>query len=108
MASIVTIIDGVQPTVTTAVNAYTAPSSSAGVRIVSFAATLATGTETYDAYIGTSATAVTQVIAGKSITGPNEDLGSALINQIIPAGQSLFVKVSTGTTITFRCSGVQF
>lgn len=108
MASIVTIIDGVQPTVTTPVNAYTAPAASAGVRIVSFAATLATGTHSYSAYIGASATAVTQVIASKSITGGGEDLGSALINQVIPAGQSLFIEVSTGTTITFRCSGVQF
>lgn len=108
MASIVTIIDGVQPTTTTADSMYTAPASSSGVRIVAFSASLTTGTETYNAFIGATATDATKVISAKSITGPNEDLGAALINQVIPAGQSLFIQVSTGTTISFRCSGVQF
>lgn len=108
MASIVTIIDGVQPSTTTADSMYIAPASSGGVRIVAFSASLDTGTETYSAFIGATATADTRIIALKSITGPNEDLGAALINQVIPAGQSLFIQVSTGSTISFRCSGVQF
>jgi hypothetical protein len=108
MSSIATIIDGVQPSVTTVVDMYTAPASSSGVRIVAFAATLITGTESYSAFIGATATDATRIIALKSITGPNEDLGGALINHVIPAGQKLFIQVSTGTSFSFRCSGIQF
>ena len=108
MATNVAIIDADQPSVTTAVNQYTSPANGAGTRIVAFTASLVTGTETYRVFVGTSAATATEIVPAESITGPNRDTPLELINHLIPAGSSLFTQVSTGPTITFRASGIEF
>ena len=108
MADNKALIDGVQPTVTTAVNAYTSPSNGGGTRIASFAASLKTGSEIFSIFIGTAATVVNEIVPDKKIKGPAEDANLVTIDQFVPAGSSIFVKVSTGTTITFRASGIEF
>ena len=103
MGKPVTFIDGVTPSVTTAVNAYTAPSNGNGSRILAFAASINSGVETYTVYIG--ATATDAIIPATSVSGPGSDTPFDLINHIIPPGDSLWYQVSTGSTITLRASG---
>ena len=103
-----TLIDGVQPTVATAVDSYTSPSNGAGTRIIAFTASLVTGTETYRVFVGASAATASEVIPEVSISGPGSDSPLELMNHLIPAGQKLFVQVSTGTTISFRATGIEF
>jgi hypothetical protein len=108
MATNVTLIDAVQPTVTTAVDSYTSPANGGGTRIVALTASLTTGTETYRIFVGASATNATEIVPTRSITGPDSVSPFEVINHIIPAGQKLFVQVSTGTTITFRATGIEY
>ena len=103
-----TLIDGIQPGVTTAVNAYTSPANGGGTRIIAFTASIVTGTETYRVFVGTSASTATEIIPETSIAGPGKDTPLELISHLIPAGSSLFVQVSTATTIAFRATGIEF
>jgi hypothetical protein len=102
------LIDGVQPTLTTAVDSYTSPTNGAGTRIIAFTASIVTGTETYRVFVGSTATSATEIIPATSLTGPEKDSPSELMNHLIPAGQKLFVQVSTGSTISFRVTGIEF
>jgi len=108
MAVNVTLIDGVQPAVTTAVDSFTSPDNGAGTRIIAFTASLITGTETYRVFIGDAATAENEIIPATSLGGPAKDSPLELINHLIPAGEKMFVQVSTGSTISFRATGVNF
>ena len=102
------LIDGVQPTVSTAVDSYTSPANGAGTRIVAFTASLAAGSETYRVFVGAAATTSKEIITATGIAGPGKDSPLELINHLIPPGDKLFVQVSTGTTISFRATGVEF
>ena len=108
MANNVTMIDGVQPTVSTVVDSYTSPANGSGTRIIAFTASLLTGSETYRVFVGATATAATEIIPATGLSGPDSDSPLSLINHLIPAGQKLFVQVSTGTTISFRATGIEF
>jgi hypothetical protein len=112
MAANKVLIDGVQPTVTTVESLYTAPLSSAGVRVVAFTATNNGGTtETYNAFIvpqGGSPDNTNKVVNAKSLAAAAVDTPAAALNHLIPNGGSLQVQVSTGTTIAFRATGIEF
>lgn len=103
------IIDGVQPTVSTVVDSYTSPLNGGGTRIIAFTASLvASGTETYRVFVGATAVVAKEIVPATRISGPNNDSPLELMNHFIPAGDKLFVQVSTGTTISFRASGIEF
>ena len=102
------LIGGVQPTVTTAVDSYTSPPNGGGTRIVAFTASLVSGSETYRVFVGASATTAKEIIPAVGLSGPDNDSPLGLVNHFIPAGEKLFVQVSTGTTIAFRATGIEF
>lgn len=108
MATEKTLIDGVQPTVSAPVDSYTSPANGGGTRIISFTASLVTGTETYRVFVGTTAITAKEIIPATTITGPNDDTPLGLINHRIPPSSKLFVQSSTGTTISYRASGIEF
>ena len=108
MANNVILISGVQPTTTSAENVYTSPANEGGTRIVAFTASLVTGSETYRVFVGASAIDATEIIPATGLTGPDNDSPFGLINHLILPGESLFVQVSTGTTIAFRATGIAF
>lgn len=102
------LIDGVQNSVNTAVDLYTSPASGGGTRIIAFTASLDAGTETYRVFIGATAAAAKEIIQATALAGPGQDSPLELINHFIPAGQKVFVQVSTGSTIVVRSSGIEF
>jgi hypothetical protein len=104
----VSLIDGVQNSSTIAEKLYTSPDRGKGTRISAFTASLDTGTESYRVFIGTSAIAANEIIQETGIKGPSQDSPLELINHLIPAGSSIFVQISTASTITIRASGQQF
>ena len=108
MAINVTLIDAQQPTVTSAVDSYTSPAGGNGTRIIAFTASLVTGTENYRVFVGLTASTAAEIIPARSITGPNSSSPLELVNHFIPPGEKVFVQVSTGTTISFRASGIEF
>jgi hypothetical protein len=108
MAANKALIDGVQNTVTTAVDLYTSPAQGNGTRITAFTASLDAGAQRYSVFIGLTATTAKRIIQLNPVSGPGQDSPLELINHFIPAGQKLFVQVSTGTTITIRASGIEF
>lgn len=108
MASNVTLINGVQPSSTTAEDVYTSPSSSAGTRITAFTASLITGSEDYRVFVGPTATTAKEIIPATGLRGPANDAPFGLINHLIPPTEKLFVQVSTGSTIAFRATGIEF
>ena len=108
MAINITIIDGAQPAGTSAVDSYTSPANGGGTRIVAFTASLITGTETYRVFVGTTAIAAKEIIPATRISGPGKDSPLELVSHLIPAGSKIFVQVSTGTTISFRATGIEF
>ena len=107
MATIVAIIDGVQNTVNTAVDMYTSPESGGGTRITALTASLITGTETYRVFVGATAIAAKEIIPATSIRGPDNDSPLGIIGHLVPAGEKIFVQISTGTTITVRATGTE-
>ena len=108
MATNVAIINGVQNTGTTADSLYTSPASGNGTRITAFTASLGTGTETYRVFVGTTAVAANEIIQATAVRGAGQDSPLELINHLIPANHSIFVQISTGSTITVRASGIEF
>lgn len=112
MANNKVLANGVQPTVTTAQTLYTAPAAGGGTRVIAFTATNTNGTtDTYDLHIvpnGGSADLTNKLIDAKSLTAPASDVPAEVQNHMIPAGGTLQVKVSTGTTIAFRATGIEF
>jgi hypothetical protein len=110
MATEVTLIDGIQPTVSTATNAYTSPSNGGGTRITAFTASNKAGntTETYRVFIGATATDAKEIIPETRVAGSGKDSPFELIGQRVPPGESIFVQPSTGTTIAFRSTGIEF
>ena len=112
MATNKVLADGIQPTVTTVETLYTAPASGGGTRVIAFTATNTNGTtDTYDLHIvpsGGSADLTNKLIDAKSLASPASDVPAQVQNHLIPAGGTLEVKVSTGTTIAFRASGIEF
>jgi hypothetical protein len=108
MATNKALIDGVQNSVNTAVNLYTSPANGGGARIIAFTASLDTGSETYRVFVGSSAVAAKEIIQAVAIAGPGQDSPLELINHFVPAGDSIFVQVSTGSTIVIRASGIEF
>lgn len=109
MAKEVTLIDGVQPSGTSAVDSYTSPPEGKGTRIISFTASkVAAGTANYRVFIGATAVVAKEISPATPISGPDSDTPLGLITAFIPAGQKLFVQVSTGSTIAFRASGLEF
>lgn len=86
---------------------YTSPSDSAGTIITAFTATNNTGSNrTYKAYIfDSSGVALPAVSPLKIIIRNRFDLGSSIINQIIPAGGTLRMETDQANTIAFRVTG---
>jgi hypothetical protein len=103
------LIDGVQPTVTTIQTLYTSPSTGAGTRVVAFTATNNSGgAATYDLHIvpnGGTADATNKLVNARSLATTASDNPEEVIEQVIPRGGTLEVKVSVGTTIAFRATG---
>ena len=108
MATNKALIDGIQNSVNTAVDMYTSPANGGGTRITAFTASLDTGTETYRVFVGLTAVAAKEIIQAVAITGPDQDSPLELVNHFIPAGDKIFVQVSTGSTIVVRASGIEF
>jgi hypothetical protein len=112
MASNKVLADGVQPTVTTVVSLYIAPLAGAGTRIIAFTATNSSATAAkYDVHIvpdGESASDSNRLIKEKGVAADDVNVPLAIQNHLIPAGGELQVKVSTGTTIAFRATGIEF
>jgi len=113
MANNKVLANGVQPTVTTIQTLYTAPAAGGGTRVVAFTASNATGNpETYDLHIvpsGGSADATNKIVPAGAVSATNgTDVPAEVQNQLIPANGTLEVKVSTGTTIAFRATGIEF
>lgn len=106
------LADGVQPTTTSLTTLYTSPANGAGTRVIAFTATNTNGTtDTYDAHIvpsGGSADLTNKLVNAKSLANPAADVPAEVQNHLIPAGGTLQVKVSTGTTIAFRATGIEF
>jgi len=109
MATTVTLIDADQPTVTTAVDSYTSPSTGGGTRIIAFTASSTAGnaTASYRVFIGLTATDATEIIPAINMVAPSQDTPFELIGHLIPAGAKLFVQVSAANTITFRVTGIE-
>ncbi len=108
-ATNVVMVDGVQPAVTTAVALYTSPSLGGGTRITAVTAVNpSASTETYTVYVGGSATDASTVLAATPLSPGANASPPEVVNQMMNAGESLWVKVSNATTITFRMSGLQF
>jgi len=108
MATNKSLIDGIQNSVNTAVNLYTSPANGGGTRITAFTASLDTATETYRVFVGSSAVAAKEIIQAVAIQGPDQNSPLELINHFVTAGDSIFVQVSTGSTIVVRASGIEF
>ncbi len=113
MAKQVILADGVQPTVTTVQTLYTASASLvSGTRIIAFTATNSTATlATFDIHIvpsGGSADDTNRIVSARPISENNTDVPAEVLNHLIPKGGTLQVKVSTGTTIAFRGTGIEF
>lgn len=107
MATIIAIIDGVQNTVNTAVDMYTSPAAGGGTRITSFTASLITDTHTYRVFIGATAIAAKEIIPATSMRGPDNDSPLGIIGHLVPAGEKIFVQISTSNTITIRATGTE-
>jgi len=109
MAIEATLINGVQPSITTADDVYTSPAAGAGTRITAFTASkVGAGTETYRVFIGATAETAKEIIPARSLAGPGADSPLELINQRVPPGEKIFVQVSTLSTISFRATGIEF
>jgi len=110
MATEATLIDGVQPSVITAVDAYTSPANGGGTRITAFTASNKAGntTETYRVFVGATAVDAKEIIPATRVAGSEKDSPFELIGQRVPPGEKIFVQVSTLTTITFRSTGIEF
>ena len=109
MATNVQLIDEAdrQPTVSTVVTVYTSPTNGAGTRITQFNASLDSGTESFTVYYGAASGVITKLIPLVSLTGPDSSTPADMINVFIPAGDNLYVQVTTGTTIKFSASGIE-
>jgi hypothetical protein len=105
-----TLADGIQPTVTTVVDLYTAPLGGAGTTIIAFTATNSTvTTATYNTFVvptGGTADDTNKLIDVKSLAQSVTDVPAEVQNQLIPPGGTLAVQVSVGTTIAFRATGI--
>ena len=104
------IIDGVQPANDSLKEMFKAPNTN-GVRITAFTITNSTSTAAAcEIYItgdkGRAVPSVANKILQTEELSQNETYcPHELINQIIPAGGALYLKVSTGDTLSFRASG---
>lgn len=112
MALNTVLANAVQPTVTTMVLLYTAPLAGAGTRVTAFTAANPSATHAkFDAHIvpnGDSASDVNLLVKDAGLAASESMMVLVLQNHLIPAGATLQVKVSTGTTITFRVTGIEF
>ena len=112
MATNVIISNGVQPTTTSITSLYTSPVTSLGTRIIAFTACNPVGTtNTYSVWIvPASGTAdnTNRIISVSSLITNESESPPELQNHLIPPGGTLQVQVSTGTTINFRSTGIQF
>lgn len=106
------LADGVQPTVTTVEILYTSPLAGGGTRVIAFTAANTNGTtDTYDLHIvpnGGSADLTNKLVDSRPLTSKFSDVPAEIQNHLIPPGGTLEVKVSTGTTIAFRSTGIEF
>jgi hypothetical protein len=59
-------------------------------------------------FIGATATDATEIMPTRSIIGPDSEQPYQVIGQNIGAGDKLFAQVSTGTTIAFRVTGIEY
>ena len=108
MATNATLIDGVQNSGTAADDLYTSPANGNGTRITAFTASLDADAEKYSVFIGATAATAKKIIQLNPVKGPGQDSPLELINHFIPAGQKIFVQVTTGSTIVVRASGIEF
>ena len=107
-----TLIDGVLAGLTAAV-AYTSPAVGLGTRITAFTVTNTDGASamTYKVYIvpaaGTAGFA-NVLVNGATLTAIEDDTPAAVINQLVPAGGTIEILASSGSTVAFRASGIEF
>jgi len=86
---------------------YTSPASGGGTLITAFTATNNTNANhLYKAYIFDSIGAVLEAVTPQKIIIRDKfDLGSGIINQLIPAGGTLRMESDQASTIVWRASG---
>jgi hypothetical protein len=105
------LIDGIQPGVTTVVVGYTSPASGAGTRLTAFTATNNSATTAkYSVFIvpnGGAADTTNKIINLNSLAAEAEE-SPIIQNHFIPAGGTLEVQVDTATTIAFRATGIEY
>jgi len=107
MANVV-LVNSVQSNVADTIEQfYLSPVSGGGTVINAFAATNNTGSNrTYKAYIFDKTGVILPAVSPLKIVVRNRfDLGSAVLNQIIPAGGTLRLESDLAGSIVFRVSG---
>jgi hypothetical protein len=105
------LIAALQPGVTTATLAYTSPTNGSGTRITNFIASNEVGTERYTIYLvpeGDSPAVANKVIPSVGLSANTSDTPSEVINAFLAPGDMIYVQVTTGTTIKFDASGIEF
>jgi len=108
MATNKVLINSIQNTVGGAIqNFYQSPPSGNGTLISAFTATNNTGANrTYRAYIYDSTGSLLEAVIPLKIVVRNRfDLGSAIVNHLIPSGGSLRIESDLEDSIVFRVSG---
>jgi hypothetical protein len=94
----------VMPTDTSIVTAYTDPTSDKGGQGTVISKFSASGTGTYNVYLGLTFVSSNLIISGEAAT--NDGLApSSLIDQLIPPGHSIFIQASAANAIVFLASG---
>ena len=96
----------IRPDTTDAVAQYISPTSSQGARGTIITKFSATGTGTYNVYIGTVADADTLVISGEAAT-TDGTAPNTLIDQLVMPGDSIFLEPSDADAIVFYASGTE-
>lgn len=86
---------------------YTSPATSDGTIITAWTATNNTNSNRiYKAYIFNSSGVVLQaIIPQKIIVRDRFDLGSGIVNQLIPPGGTIRIETDLANSIVFRISG---
>lgn len=105
------LVDGVQPATTAETRLYTSPSNGSGTRITAVTATNDTGTtESYTLWITPSGTTASsnKIVPSNAVLGNDNDTHPDLVNHLIPPGGTIDVQVSTGATVAFRVTGIEF
>jgi len=105
------LVDGVRPPTTAETLVYTSPANGAGTRITAFTASNDTGTtETYTVFVTPSGTTASsnKIVPSNAVLGNDTDTHPDIINHLVPPGGTIVLQVSTGNTVAFRVTGIEF